>query len=165
MDDFFELEADLKRLRPAAVSVVLTLQVENALLQKPGPIIATAGILTPRQSAPTSWLPFGLGLAAAIALFAIALSLSHRAPDSKTVASSRPLAAISTDEFQPSSVTRVVYDTRDEGLLFPDGSPQPVRRLHYQTRETMQWRNPSNGASLRVSYPAEEVVLTPVSFQ
>ena len=164
MDDFFELEADLKRLRPTLVSAVLTFQVENALLQKPGPIIATAGILAPRQSAPTSWLPFGLGLAAAIALFAIAFSLSHRAQD-KTVASSPPLAAISTEEFQPSSVTRVVYDTRDEGLLFPNSSPQPLRRTHYQTRETMQWRNPGTGASLRVSYPAEEVVLTPVSFQ
>jgi hypothetical protein len=164
MDDFFELEADLKRLQPAAVSVVLTLQVENALLQKPGPIIASAGIFAPRQSARTSWLPFGLGLAAAIALFAIALSLSHRAPD-KTVASSASSAAISTEEFQPSSVTRVVYDTRDEGLLFPNSSPQPLRRTHYQTRETMQWRNPGTGASLRVSYPAEEVVLTPVSFQ
>jgi hypothetical protein len=29
----------------------------------------------------------------------------------------------------------------------------------------MQWRNPQTGASLRVSYPAEQVVLTPVSFQ
>jgi hypothetical protein len=165
MDDFLELEADLKRLRPAPVSAVLMLQVENALLQKPGPIIATAGILAPRQSAPASWLPFGLGLAAAIALFAIALSLSHRAPNSKTVASSPSSAAISAAEFQPSSVTRVVYDTRDEGLLFPNSSPQPLRRTHYQTRETMQWRNPGTGASLRVSYPAEEVVLTPVSFQ
>jgi len=165
MDNFFELEADLKRLRPAPISAVLTLRVENALLQKPGPIVATAGILAPRQPAPASWLPFGLGLAAAIALFAIALSLSHRASASRTVASSPSSAAISTEEFQPSSMTRVVYDTRDEGLLFPDSSPQPVRRTHYQTRETMQWRNPGTGASLRVSYPAEEIVLTPVSFQ
>ena len=165
MDDFFELEGDLKRLQPAPVSAVLTLQVENALLQKPGSIIATAGILAPRQSTPASWLAFGLGLAAAIALFAIALSLSHRTPASKTVASSPPSTAISTEEFQPSSVTRVVYDTRDEGLLFPDSSPQPVRRTHYQTRETMQWRNPGTGASLRVSYPSEEVVLIPVSGQ
>ena len=165
MDDFFELEADLKRLRPGPVSEVLTLRLENALLQKPGLIISTAGILAPRRSVPTSWFPFGIGLAAAIALFAIALPLSHRAPDSKTVASSPRSAAISTEEFQPSSVTRVVYEARDEGLLFPNSSPQPLRRTHYQTRETMQWRNPGTGASLRVSYPAEEVVLTPVSFQ
>jgi hypothetical protein len=40
-----------------------------------------------------------------------------------------------------------------------------MRRIRYQKRETLQWRNPNTGASLRVSYPSEEVVLTPVSGQ
>ena len=65
----------------------------------------------------------------------------------------------------PAGATQVVYNTRDEGLQFADGSQQPLRRLRYQTRETWQWRNPSTGASLRVSYPSEEVVLIPVSGQ
>jgi hypothetical protein len=34
-----------------------------------------------------------------------------------------------------------------------------------RTRETLRWRNPNTGASLRVSYPAEEVSLIPVSGQ
>jgi len=51
-------------------------------------------------------------------------------------------------------------------LVFsPNQSERPLRRVRYETRETMQWRNPRTGASLRVSYPAEQVVLTPVSFQ
>lgn len=70
-----------------------------------------------------------------------------------------------SDRFIPAGATQVVYNTRDEGLHFADGSQQPVRRLRYQTQETCQWRNPSTGASLRVSYPSEEVVLIPVSGQ
>jgi hypothetical protein len=38
-----------------------------------------------------------------------------------------------------------------------------VRRLRSKKRETMQWNNPTTGASLRVSYPTEEVTLVPAS--
>ena len=65
----------------------------------------------------------------------------------------------SSNEFLPAGATQLVYNTRDEGLQFTDGSDQPLRRLRYQTRETWQWRNPSTGASLRVSYPSDEIVL------
>ena len=65
----------------------------------------------------------------------------------------------------PSGLTEVVYHTRDEGLHYPDGATQPVRRMRYHTRETLRWQNPQTGASLRVSYPSEEVVLLPVSGQ
>ncbi len=70
-----------------------------------------------------------------------------------------------SNKFVPSGATQVVYNARDEGLQFANGSKQPLRRLRYQTQETWQWRNPSTGASLRVSYPSEEVVLIPVSGQ
>jgi hypothetical protein len=59
----------------------------------------------------------------------------------------------------------VVYNARDEGLHFADGSERPVRRVRYRTQQTWRWRNPETGASLRVSYPSEEVVLIPVSGQ
>ncbi len=62
-------------------------------------------------------------------------------------------------------MTRVVYTRRDEGIAFPDDSEQPVRRVRSQTHETMQWRDPSTGASLRVSYPAEELEFIPVAGQ
>jgi hypothetical protein len=73
--------------------------------------------------------------------------------------------SMSSSKFVPAGATQVVYNTRDEGLQFADGSRQPLRRLRYQTQQTWQWRNPSTGASLRVSYPSEEVVLIPVSGQ
>jgi hypothetical protein len=69
------------------------------------------------------------------------------------------------NKFMPAGTTQVVYQTRDEGLLFPAGSEQPMRRLRSQMHETLQWRNPGTGASLRVSYPSEEVELVPISGQ
>jgi hypothetical protein len=50
-------------------------------------------------------------------------------------------------------------------LHFAEGSERPVRRVRYNTRQTWRWRNPETGASLRVSYPSEEIVLIPVSGQ
>ena len=62
-------------------------------------------------------------------------------------------------------MTQVVYNTRDEGLHFEEGADQPVRRVRSHKRETLQWNNPQTGASLRVSYPSEEVTLVPVTGQ
>ena len=65
----------------------------------------------------------------------------------------------------PEGVTRVVYGTRDEGLFFPVNGDQPVRRLRARSQETLQWRDQNTGASLRVSYPTEEVELIPAAGQ
>jgi hypothetical protein len=114
-------------------------------------------------------LSLGLGLAAAAAVLMVLARLGMDHPTKKTpaVASMSPGSiAPSTGtpvEFIPTSLTRVVYKTRDEGLHFSAGFDQPMRRLRAQTRETLQWRNPQTGASLRVSYPSEEVSLIPVS--
>jgi hypothetical protein len=77
----------------------------------------------------------------------------------------RPEQSRSFGGFVSAGATRLIYNTHDEGLQFARGSAQPVRRVRYQTHETWQWRNPTTGASLRVSYPSEEVVLIPVSAQ
>jgi hypothetical protein len=74
-------------------------------------------------------------------------------------------AAKVDDAFIPSAMTQVVYDRKDEGLHFTEGADEPVRRLRSKKRETMQWNNPKTGASLRVSYPTEEVTLVPISGQ
>jgi hypothetical protein len=77
----------------------------------------------------------------------------------------RPATIIPTDEFIPSAASQVVYHSRDEGLLFPAESGQPMRRVRSRVRETLQWQNPATGASLRVSYPSEQIELIPVSGQ
>ena len=69
------------------------------------------------------------------------------------------------DSLIPAGLTQVVYSTRDEGLVFANGTDRPVRRVRSRKLETMHWHNPDTGASLRVSYPREEVEFVPVSGQ
>jgi hypothetical protein len=180
MNDFSELENDLRALRPARPSPVLFERIEEMMVEN-----CRAGASPAGQPArlPYNWLSLGFGLAAAavLLLFAV-LSMEHRQGSDKEIAQVAPASetrpevpalsggrdvdrSMSSNKFVSSGATQVVYNTRDEGLQFADGSKQPLRRLRYQTQETWQWRNPSTGASLRVSYPSEEVVLIPVSGQ
>jgi hypothetical protein len=166
MNDFSELETELKKLRPAPVSDELFARMECALAQ-PDPI-PTAGFLPRASRGRNIWWSLGLGLTAASALVFIGLTFFNQPPETRpavaqyTATPSGPAAS----GLQPSALTQVVYRQRDEGLVFsPNQSERPLRRVRYETRETMQWRNPQTGASLRVSYPAEQIVLTPVSFQ
>jgi len=166
MNDFSELEKELKKLRPAPVSDELRARIELSLARPAA--TPTAGFL-PRRSRLTSlWWSLGLGLTTASALVLVWLAFFSEPPPpltavaQSTTAPAEPLSG----GLQPSALTQVVYRQRDEGLVFsPNQSERPLRRVRYDTRETMQWRNPRTGASLRVSYPAEQVVLTPVSFQ
>jgi len=213
MNDFSELENDLKTLRPARPSPVLFERIEEAMAEDPNASVASESRWSWRRfvesfrndtsnrdgrlvrardqgRATQTRLRFGIGLAAAIAAVVLllmristdqgpnegkevasnttsALSATPKVPESEPRASGAngSQGSTSSDRFIPADATKVVYNTRDEGLHFADGSQQPVRRLRYQTQETCQWRNPSTGASLRVSYPSEEVVLIPVSGQ
>ena len=177
MNDFSELENELKKLRPAQPSPVLFERVEEALANP-----QTAKIIRPDRFR-VNYSALGFGLAAAAVLLLLAkvntdrrqepaqsIAQNSPAPETKSL---RPADSVangidglrSRNEFIPARATQVVYNTRDEGLQFTDPSEHPLRRLRYQTRETWQWRNPATGASLRVSYPSEEVVLIPVSGQ
>jgi hypothetical protein len=173
MNDFSELESELKKLRPAPVSEELRARIDLALAQPAA--TPTAGIITNVGGAFAPrflrrfWWSLGLGLTTASALVLIWLGFFSESPRMQPVlaqTSTPPPVEPATSGLQPSALTRVVYRQRDEGLVFsPNQSEHPLRRVRYDTRETMQWRNPQTGASLRVSYPAEQVVLTPVSFQ
>jgi len=184
MNDFSELENDLKALRPARPSPVLFERIEEAMTENCGASVAADAGWSWQRFTETPFR-FGIGLAAAAAAVVLLIArintdqtrdedteIAQRSPSSQTKAvlpsfSGRSGVDGSTlsNKFVPSGATQVVYNTRDEGLQFAEGSKQPLRRLRYQTQETWQWRNPSTGASLRVSYPSEEVVLIPVSGQ
>lgn len=169
MNDFSELEGELKQLRPAAPSAALLSRIERALAERPV-ATQTAGVLPGRPRPRVNWLGLGLGLAAA-ATFLILARVSVNKPAQK-----EPRAAVATSAAPqiettvprtliPDGVTRVVYNTSDEGLVFPRNSDEPVRRVRSRSRETLQWKDPGTGASLRVSYPTEEIELIPVSGQ
>ena len=206
MNDFSELEAELKQLRPGAPSANLVSRIEQSLANAPAPRASTAWgaqaaslqfaaacrkhlrALRARSSEPfgklpngaggqpvlprrVNWPALGLGLAAAAAFLLLArVDVDKAAPQSQRVATATvPSPATSprraAEGLVPDGLTRVVYNTRDEGLLFPEQSSQPVRRRRSRSQETLQWKDPSTGASLRVSYPTEEVELIPVSGQ
>jgi hypothetical protein len=181
MNDFSELENDLKALQPARPSPILFERIDEAMSDWR----AGASSARNRQRLPYNWFSFGVGLAAAAAaiiLLFTRITTDQTRNDGKEIAQAssaseaRPVLpafsgrsgvnrSTSSNKFIASAATQVVYNQRDEGLQFTDSSRQPLRRLRYQTQQTWQWRNPSTGASLRVSYPSEEVVLIPVSGQ
>ena len=173
MNDFSELENELRKLRPAQPSPVLFERVEAALEN----CKVSATPARQRVRLPYNWWSLGFGVAAAaiIVLFAVISSEREHKPDT-TVAQSSPAPELRPEargteqltfssRFVPAGGTNVVYHARDEGLHFADGSERPVRRVRYQTHQTWRWRDPETGASLRVSYPSEEIVLIPVSGQ
>jgi hypothetical protein len=177
MNDFSELENELRKLRPAQPSPVLFERVGEALKDKASTAAdATSGWWRFKEATHNWWsLGFGLAAAAVLILFA-AVTMERRHEHQQTVAQSSPAAqtqpvpleterSTSPSRFVPAGGSNVIYNTRDEGLHFAEGSERPVRRVRYNTQQTWRWRNPETGASLRVSYPSEEIVLIPVSGQ
>jgi len=188
MNDFSDLESKLRKLRPVEPSADLMARIERALAEaRHGESLhrgkrstrlrsatarqaSTAGVLLHERRFHFNWLSLGLGLAAAAALVLFArVQLDRPSKKLPTLASITPSpefsSVTSTAQFVPAGLTQVVYHTRDEGLHFRGNSGQPMRRVRSQTRETLQWRNPTTGASLRISYPSEEVSLVPVTGQ
>jgi hypothetical protein len=183
MNDFSQLENELKKLRPAQPSPILFERVEQALENDRASVSEARHWWRPPRRMPYNWLSLGFGVAAAAVLILFAAVSMERwqeqgekiaqnspAPETKPISPVRldgrgAQTSTSSNRFVPTGATQVVYNTRDEGLQFARGSGQPLRRLRYQTHQTWQFRNPTTGASLRVSYPSEEVALIPVSGQ
>ncbi len=169
MNDFSDLEAELKQLRPAGVSPELMTRVERALEAAPS-ATPTAGVL-PNRKPTVSWFALGFGVAAAAAFLMLARANVDRpaTPQPARIANTSPAAPQANPseprKLVPDGLTRVVYNTRDEGLFFPEDAEQPVRRVRSRSRETLAFKDPSSGASLRVSYPTEDIRYIPVSGQ
>src|SRR6188768_3978645 len=122
MNDFSELEAELRKLRPIAVSDELTARVERALAEQPVSTTPTSAV-SRRKPGSIDWRFLGFGLAAAAALMVLAKVGSDRpASNQEAVATLTPPPArvtmpASTGKFIPTGVTQVVYHARDEGLV------------------------------------------------
>ena len=166
MNDFSELEAELKKLRPRPVSPDLAARIEVGLAEVAGRGVATAGVLPKRRSFRPNWFALGFGLAAA-AIFLLLARVNVDQPSKSTglaLLTPAPIApeAKLDNAFIPAAMTQVVYDRKAEGLHYTEGQEEPMRRVRSRKRETVQWKNPQTGATLRVSYPKEEVTLIPV---
>ncbi len=147
MNDFSEIENELTKLRPVQLSHEFAARVEQAMGDRGS---REGKIIGPDR-------------------FRINSVALDRAPgQGEKIAQNSPAVETKStlsNQFIPAGATQVVYNTRDEGLHFADGSEAPMRRVRYQTHETLRWHNPGTGASIRVSYPSEEIVLIPVSGQ
>jgi hypothetical protein len=169
-DDFFDLEAELKRMRPCAPSSELQARLAAALDRPTVP--AAAPIKTLRSALPWRSWQWVLWSAATSAAVALALVLTHppgavtpsagpaAQPVAKT-ASGRIAAATAADLYEPVSAENVLYDSRDEGLITLDDGTA-AHRVFQCYLDTYTWRNPRTNASLRWTVPRDEVRVVPV---
>ena len=178
MNDFRELENELRKLRPARPSPALFERIGEALKESRAATAVHSSVKRQgfREARHNWWsLGFGLAAAAVLILFAV-VTIERRQEHRQTTAQNSPASetqrapagkgsSMSRSRFVPAGGTNVVFNARDEGLHFAGGSERPVRQVRYNTQQTWRWRNPETGASLRVSYPSEEIVLIPVSGQ
>lgn len=169
MNDFTEIEAELKKMRPACPSADFIARVEREM-EVAGVATPAAGVVKRSSRFHINWLALGLGVTAAAAFLLLVRIDDHgtKKPLSSVVFNSAatPIPQIAlANMLVADGLTQVVYNTRDEGVVFPSNSPEPMRRLRRQSRETLQWRNPQTGASLRVTYPTEQVELIPIPGQ
>lgn len=173
-DDLQQLEAELKRLRPAAPTRDFLGRMERefaAPMAEPAPV---------RRVAPLWWLwVSAMPAAASLALMITFAARNHPSPigpapqpDSNPVAimtspttepiTSRPIESAAA--FKPFAAENVLYATQDEGFVtLSDGTPARRERLNYV--DTIVWKNPRTNASVRWTVPREEVRVVPVKFQ
>ena len=172
-DELSQLEAELKRLRPAAPTRDFLARIERELAAPIAPPAAAPG----RRAAPLWWLWAGALPAAAALAVMITLAVRNRTQSTALTAAARPTASIavapipSTPEptaleaaFKPVSAENILYAAQDEGLVtLDDGTPARRERLNYV--DTITWKNPRTNASVRWTIPREEVRVIPVKFQ
>src|SRR2546423_14793226 len=119
MNDFSELEAELKKLRPRPVSPDLTARIEVNLAETEaaGRGTATAGVLPKRRGFRPNWVALGLGLAAAATFLILARGNVERASKSTglAVVTAGPItpAAEALGSFGPSAITQEGLETED----------------------------------------------------
>ncbi len=148
-DELQNLEAELKRLRPAAASRALRARVEHQLARPVGV----------QPVAPLRWVWFAV-LPAAAAAVVVLLRYSQHPPASRPVRGD----VIVDAPLKPVATENVLVSASDEGLVtLEDGTP--ARRERLQFVDTITWKNPRTNSSLRWSVPREEVRVVPVVFQ
>jgi hypothetical protein len=146
-DELNPLEAELRRMRPAAVPDELTRRIRRELAR---PAAA-------RAPAAVHWI-WAVTVPAAAAL-AVWL-----APVGMRGLQGRGVAAAAEAALKPVKVENVLVAAQDEGFVtLDDGTP--ARRARLKFVDSVTWRDPRSNASLTWTVPREEVRVMPVVFQ
>lgn len=161
-----QLEAELKKLRPAAPSRDLNSRIEADLTAS---AVAARRELAPRRT--RAWWLWTAALPAAAALAVAAVVLARRPPTPAPTVSiatpasaTVPIAYAEAALFKPVSAENILYAVSDEGLVtLEDGTAGRRERLNYV--DTITWKHPRTNASVRWTMPREEVRVVPVKFQ
>jgi len=170
-DDFSDLEAELKRMRPCAPSSELQSRLA-ATLDRPAAPTAQPVRIDHSVIFRRAWR-WVLWPAAAAAAVALALVVMHRPdsvrssagqaahPVSGTAAEPLATTTAAADRYEPVSAENVLYDSRDEGLItLEDGTA--AHRVFQCYLDTYTWRNPRTHASLSWTVPRDELRVIPV---
>jgi hypothetical protein len=160
-----QLEAELKRLRPAPPPAALRARLQRAL--GPAPTSRTPAAVRPSVPGRTAawWWAVLPAAAAVVLVFTFEVRTpSPVAPSPGPVAAPGAMTAPAGGDLKPVAAQNVLYAADDEGLVtLDDGTPARRERLHFV--DTITWRNPRTNASLQWSVPREEVRIVPVNFQ
>jgi len=167
LDDFTDLEAELKRLRPRQIPSRLFEGIEQEL-QRPSSS-------RPAYTSATTWRSWKwaiwpvaaamVGVGAFVVFKQANPSLRQSASAQAAVPPTSALLspAVPADVYKPVRADNLLAAQEEERVTLPDGTL--ARRLRAQYVDTITWRNPRTNASLRWSVPREEVRIIPVSLQ
>lgn len=165
-NEFSQLEAELKALRPVAPSHNVQARIGRELER---------GEVSARVT-PSAWVwwRWAAALPAAAAVLIALVVFVRRVPPvssgENTATTAVPATGATAGEvesasvFKPVAAENVLYAVADEGLVtLDDGTAARRERLSYV--DTITWKNPRTNASVRWTIPREEVRVVPVKYQ
>jgi hypothetical protein len=158
MDEEFEqLEAELRRLRPITPDP----RLRGAIARELAPVPSTNVFRRAR-----TWiaLPIAAAIVGSLLYFTAFTPPNSDAPASSVTASTTVAAPTSAPQFKPVAARNILVSATDEGLVsLADGTP--ARRIRQSYVDTITWKNASTKASFTWTVPREEVKVVPVSYQ
>lgn len=156
-EEFDQLEAELRRLKPVAPSQ----RLRSAITCDLAPARSRNLFFRAR-----TWIALPVAAAVVGSLLYFTAATPPNTQTSASTAAARPKVAAqsSTPQFKPVAARNILVSATDEGLVsLADGTP--ARRIRQSYVDTITWQNASTKASLTWTVPREEVKVVPVSYQ
>lgn len=160
------LELELRRMRPAPVPPRLALDISREIEQSAA---ATEAPATSRHANWSLWLSWSVSAIAASTALMLALR-TPSAPRERDRPVARPEQAVQRPAVAddrgalrvvPVSAAGYLFDARDEGVVLLENGV-PARKTRYQYVDSFELSAPGGSGTVNVSFPREEIRLTPL---